>query len=601
MKHQIPFLVGLLAMVSCLSAQQQSEFPIGLYGGNAGEYDPDTAQLRSSLGITWIYSYGGVGSGTTIGNHSIMETNASGLKQITIRNNISVYAKSQRLEIEAEGLSSEGETKSFFQRLLTPKTGQQYTRINPSDPQDQNGWQAIVGSHQPGYMASDVSLKGEYHYSQTHYTATFVMKITRPSPPPPLTDQVAFLSVVDLNTGNILGSRQLIDSDFGTDYKAFEVGFTLPCAPPSLPPKYLAGVATSIQSTPPCQPQIDVRVYWNGLRTTWLDKVYIEDTAAHSLFPREGQISGLVDNVLIQDVQDFANNGYPLVKRMYMADEPYRNVFLPYNYIDQKILNNPAVVNLDPNHEGRGRGITASIWVWTNWFLQDAQPQEVMVDIYVLTPDMPSPSMTASQATYVGVPTYVSNTQYNDLLQAHWNNLENYLGSVAIQAKNAARNFWFTPQYHGVYWASTHGYTPPEVGMHQLRPPTGNEIQAQINIALALGAKGIFGYPYNTPHYGNWPLPSGGVTDAYGAGLLSPARDANNNLTDHSSNIVSDPLFLPGASTSNPVYTGYKEKWDSLSAINKKLKLLASTLLSLSWQETKSWRDGTVFHPTGAA
>ncbi len=547
-------------------AQQQDDFPIGVL--LFGSTDVDFHQLHNDLNLTWIQGSGGAGHG----QHRAIETNSDSLYVITIREHLRELAQAQRLEIQAEDELAIPWVKAYFANtpsvIGTGVSGE--------------GRYAQQGS--AGYLVRGVRPNNEYYREGIHYV-TFNMKIDKSTASP---SEVAKLEIVWLKqngTEEIISERILDDADFSdNEYHLFEVPFINPCTSSSSG-KFLRGGA-SIAST--CtQNNIDVRVYVYGNRTTWLDKVIIEDDAGHSLFPRDGQNTGANDNTILDDASELQDlTTYNKIKRLYLADEPAKSQFRSFRYISNKL----NLLSLDPNSNGRCRTITATPWLdnWLQWFLQDGQPREILADYYVFTSSIPSPLINDIQATDLGIMLYHEDSEsYNTALQSGLTILEARLGSSVKSLQEAGTRLWYTPQLHGEYFVNTGKYQHPD-GAAALRPPTGNEIQVEINLAIAFGAKGIVGYPFGTDPVANFNNYEG---QAFMTGLVSTIASSDSKFRDHSN----DTAILPGPAGDKTVYTGYKEKWDSLNSINKKLKVLAPTLLSLTWQGAKSWNTNSVY------
>ena len=317
------------------------------------------------------------------------------------------------------------------------------------------------------------------------------------------------------------------------------------------------------------QYNVDIRVYWYGNVTTWLNEVIIEDTLGHGLF------SGTDDGAIQNSALSF-KTAYPLVKRFYLNDEPYISTFLAYNYVQGKILQKYAP---DDTANGTGSGIVAEDHDF-NRFLIDAQPHELLIDPYVITADIPTPDMTDAEADDVGI-VRMSSVDYTQTLQ---NYIQAYyigaLGTAAVGVSNH-KQFWCVPQLHGVYFDTLGKFRSPVNNSAQLRPPTGNEVDLLANLALAYGAKGLVPYPFGTD-----AVNSNGYNQHF-AGLVSNVA-VNGLYKNHWSNYGT----FPSNGTNKQVKMGYQEKWNALSGLNVQLQQIGSTLFSLNWQGTKSWNTG---------
>jgi len=109
---------------------------------------------------------------------------------------------------------------------------------------------------------------------------------------------------------------------------------------------------------------VDIRVWWAGHRTTWLDYVIVDDLEADSLF------AGIHNQDLRNEADDydFLSN----VQRVYLTDEPPIPGWLPHEQI-KRFLRDSVLTTNKP-------AITASPWTdeWVRRFSQDAQPDTIL-------------------------------------------------------------------------------------------------------------------------------------------------------------------------------------------------------------------------------
>jgi hypothetical protein len=455
MKYRHAILCVVLVFFAGEGFGQQQDFPRGVY--LSGNTKVNYFQLRDSLHLSWVQATGDSIAANPV-LHRYVESNPAGLNVISARAEVSPmyeFTRSQQLWIEAEkGIpqSEDDYTYAHFRRF--PQTGQQTGGLPPF-PEPQDSWKAVAGAEQPGYMASDLRPDDQYYWNRTHYRGTFNMKIQKQSPD---TARVALLTVYCTTHGTELNRHTLYDSSFqaSNTYQAFELDYNIqlncnpPCDPPVAGPSRLAGGVVQRSLSTDCR--VDTRVWWYGNRTTWLDRVDIEDDVAYALFRRSN------DGAIIQDAREFVG-AYPNVKRFCSLDEPPVNAFRSYRYVDRLIMDS---VNLGQNSNGRGRTITAfnNAIMQNNvkWFLNDAQPREIMPDLYVIHTRIPSPSMTDSQARDVGVAEYNGdNANYTSRLDSMWWQLDNLAWS-ALQTSSNGGSFWFVPQLHGVYRPDQSGW-----------------------------------------------------------------------------------------------------------------------------------------------
>ncbi|MGB2867003.1 MAG: right-handed parallel beta-helix repeat-containing protein, partial [Bacteroidota bacterium] len=404
-----------------------------------------------------------------------------------------------------------------------------------------------------GYMVTSPTPNNEY-YNETHYTARFVLKRTPAQGGNP---EVVRLEVE--YSGQTWQSI-LRDSDFtSSNFETKSLEFDLPSsavsamAPGGLLTGSFDGAAPSKMTM--TSGGVDIRVYWSGNVTTWLDKVIVDDNPGHNLF------SGVYDDVLRSSASDFHDN-YPLVRRFYLQDEPHINQFLVFKYVNGKIR----------EATGEATGIAASN-AYRKRFLDEAQPNELMVNCYPIRGYIPTPAMTDAEAQSVGIMPFDNNPGwYTQHFQYAMDTLVMVLSDAATLTKNHGKSFWNIPQLHGVYFDTT-GKFQKQNGEVMQRPPTGNEIKVMCNLAIAYGAKGVV--PFMYPTYK-------AIWDGYARfdGLVS----VNDN---HSSN------YATYDSPSGPknVRVGYAEKWNSLAEVMGKCAQLSTTLSSMQWQGSKSWNN----------
>lgn len=546
MKKPTSFVTAFLVLFTTSSFSQQAEFPRGVF--LFGRTNVDFVQMRDSLHLNWVQ--GSSGSKTV---HTSIDSNTAGLKVIASRDSLDKVSTSQRMKYEAELTSPDQAHQGLWNYFGTKVTG--------TDLVSEGARKCIAGSDPPGYMVSNPQPNNDFHYGRTSYRATFRMKITKGSNP---SDTVAMLTVFCNVHNAVIGQRVLFDSTFSltNNYYVFEVPFSVQTSSSASTDtsRFLAGAAAVRTSNVDCN-SIDIRVDWRGNVTAWLDNVIVDDDVAKTLF------AGGYDATIQADVNDYLTNptynSANLVQRLYLKDEPDVPAFLPYNYVDTKLK------NLFPIGSSRGRGTTANYW-WgssAQRFFQDGQPNEYFFDQYVVKTYIPSPSMTAAQASDVGVAAYMTDASYTSSLQGALDTLVLAIKSIAEPLKPNG-TFWYIPQLLGEYQKSQGKYI-------RLRPPTGSELKSTINLAVAYGAKGIIPYPYGTDGMetsSDWIYP----------GLVSPSV-SDGVYKDHSSQTM--------VWNGNTIFTGYKEKWDALSSVFNTLQQIEPTLVTLTWQGTKSWNN----------
>ncbi|MBN2356094.1 DUF1565 domain-containing protein [candidate division KSB1 bacterium] len=535
------------------------EFPIGAY-----IHKPDSAVYRS-CNFTWAAMMTDFYSDT----NSYYFLNQSNLRIMAMRwSNIYYPSIAQRLVIEAEQNPVSDLSQNFFQLRETGTT-------------DGNARRATPGTHSAGYMVRDPVPYWEYS-NNTAYIDSFRIKIAYV---PGTHKLVATLSVVDKTTGATLASQVLYnDTHFGDNsYHWFTLSFTTGTASKSGSEEKVQFVK-SFESTLATDYNIDVRIYWHGQVETWLDKVIINDSKAHSLY------SGAYDSQISGEAQTYTSGLYPLMRRFMLKDEPNLSGFYPFRRVDD------VLVAAHPNDPiaGRGRGWTANCLKYQR-FLQEGKPHELAVDIYPIGPSIPSPSLTDQEAGDLGIPPYSNNyALYTSRLQNALDSLvsvnQTHYGYTwnkglrpaieATKAMGSKKGIWFIPQLHGILWKSNGKYVPSNSYYSGLRNPTPREISAMVLMSLAYGAKGIIYYPYSTTYD-----PRAGVEN-WNPGLVR--RESSGFESNHSSNYCTF-TFDNGTRS---VFTGYQEKWGAVQAINANLKQLAPILADTN----KVWQNGASIH-----
>ncbi len=525
-----------------------------------GSTSVDYVQMHDSLHINWVQAEGEDGTGYKFTN---VLNNAAGLNVMGQMNQVIVPKSSaQRMLFDAW---RDGSDPNY-----------DYFAIWNGTRIDTLLWD-LVGRESPGYMVESPVPDNEYRYKQTHYIVSFILKRTPASSGNPL---VVRLEAWCKNTNTLLNSLDLYNNDFTSsnlETKTLEFTFSSPPTSAVKPDGVLLGSLMTSGITSGClvnnEYKVDIRVYWYGNVTTWLNKVIVQDNLGQELF------SGTDDATIQSSAQSFKSS-YPLVKRFYLTDEPYISTFLAYNYV-QNIVRSTY---LPDTVKGNGSGITAQPTNFSR-FILDAKPYELFVDSYPILSDVPTPSMTPLEASDVGIATYISDADYTQQLQNEVGSLTNTYSLIntlrlsAVTTAQNGRNFWFIPQLHGVYVVATGKFRLPDGSFIQ-RPPAGNEIKLMCNLAVAYGAKGIVPYPYGND-YDN-------VNNNYFAGLVT-SEVINGMIKNHWTNYASYPC--PGGS--KQVRMGFQEKWDALASVMNYYTQISITLSSLSWQGTKSWDNGT--------
>ena len=539
--HFYIFFILLLGQ-ELIYTQSNNDFPLGVYlFGRKADFN----QLKDSLNVTWVQD-------DIAGNNL---NNASGLKKILTTYPIYNYSESQRMVFEAEKNPTSISTLNLWNFFKIKGTGEDYSNERICKP----------GIDKPGIMVSSPVPNNNFYYGRTKYHATFSLKIndTRSKFIQENTSpvEVAKLTVSGFNFGieKTLAEKILYDKDFNSNnFQNFELDFVIPSN--SLVTKnnqhFLLGNNFKNPKTSKFD-SIDIQIYWYGKITTILDKVIVDDSISYDLHKSK------FDNEINSQANLYSSDIN--FQRFYLRDEPPVPSFLPYNYIDSFLKNKFN------NNSSRGRAITTNYYHsnLNERFLIDANPNEYLFDSYFIDPSVSSPSIPVGEAFKYGIEEY-SLLKYRDSIQKRFDSFIYQLSTVTNNSKKYKIPFWFVPQLHGILDGASGKYG--QLKEFNLRPPTGNEIKATINTAIAYGAKGIIAYPFGTdgPFNGN-----------YFTGLVSQNPNSEGFYNNH----FSDYEFF----NNKKIFTGYKEKWNALSEIFLKLKYIASTLAELNWEGTKSW------------
>ncbi len=287
---------------------------------------------------------------------------------------------------------------------------------------------------------------------------------------------------------------------------------------------------------------MELRVYWFGGVTTYLDYLKIDHLEADSLF------RGDYDTVIVDEINTY--NRHYATARWYINDEPSLDQFLTFGYLNA-ILKKESTDSA--NYKAFGT-TTVNKHPYLERFYLEGDPVELVVDRYPINVhvDFPSPEMPDGMYP---IPPYNVSTfeQYNTHLQERFN--EYLINYCFYHARNVSLlcdiPFWYVPQLHGLYYYGDNIYKI-------LRNPTAEEISAMVNLSMTYGAKGIFYFLYITEDCGSGRYCTGLVP--YGS-------------TNHYSNF--DTIY------GVDVFTGYNNKWNAVQKINQDLKILGPILVEL--------------------
>jgi hypothetical protein len=353
------------------------------------------------------------------------------------------------------------------------------------------------------------------------YRAYFRLKVSRPTGFDP-NAEIGQIEVYDVTANNLILMKTLKNGDFGADnvYQAIDAG----------------GVFHSDGSPETGSlHQFDFRVMWYGGPTTlWLDNIRVEGSFRTGTNPAT-LFSGGYDAAIKTAAKKF--NAHPALARFYLSDEPCITMYLAYNYVNNilKIADQENGVN--PN-TGKGLAYVAKTQDDANYgtysrYAQEAKPYELATDIYRFYKNDPLPSD----------PNYTSFAQNNALQTA----IDNF--------RLAQQSSIYSESGMWQYFPNISRFTDAT------REPYLAEVYAQVNLALAYGAKGVHYFHYWTVNDGHPDFP---------IGLIDPA--------------TLDPI-----NSSSPYSIYHENKWDGIKSLNQKLAgPLGTTLMTLTWQNAYS-------------
>jgi hypothetical protein len=547
MKRTISILFFILSSYSTLHSQMDSLWR-GIYVIDAFSKIPFNT-LRDSLHLNVVE--GSTGYGHAPSEDNLFLTNAAGLRLIHQPEVLDTLSSAQRMAYEAE--------------RRKPLTGEEdlwnYFDSTHADIQPDSIGRVLFAPGTAGYMVKSAVPDSEYHYKRGVWLATFRLKIEGTYAP---NQWVVRCEVFDKTQGTYLVKDSLRANRFTNGvYTEFVDTFRLD-PPPTF--SLQSGVLTGQNLNATTPPKIDLRVYWYGTVTTYLDKITVEDTLARGLF------AGRYDAIIKQTAAQYANAGnYPLHDKFYLKDEPYMGANLAFNYVSNRMKdtlgwNNPRALSVTASNAHHER------------FLNEVRPRVLMVDPYFITSYIPHPSITdKTTSDNSGI---VWNTSPNDPAWEYeayrfrlQGTLDTQLPTVFTQTAELAKRdtipWIYIPQLHGIAWQTTQKYWKTDISgdaKYDLRPPSASELRLMYNIGIAYGAKGFLAWPYHT-----------GWTEWYpGEYTKMPAlvsEDTTGGYIHHHTN--TDNLW------GTTIWTGYAEKWNEFAALNARLAHIGNTLFGL--------------------
>jgi parallel beta-helix repeat protein len=557
MRKLITFiLMALFIHSGAMRAQSSILRGVYLFGRDS----VNTIQMRDSLHLNAFQT--GTGDSPTVRNDSALK-NPAGLKVLNQRGILVDNSSAQRMEYDAWRTDQSGLYNYFssFHPAIHKTSNEVYLDSSEADS---------------GYMVQSCSPNWAYYYGniRSGYYATFRLKISGSYGGNP---QVVRCSVYSIDSSITLKDTILYANDLlpENSYKDIKLYFNLSPAltnpPGRYTKKYLTGGVNQVTQGNTYH-YIDLRVYWFGNVTTYLDNVIVDDTRGDSLF------AGLMDDTIKQDAGQFTPAAYPLHDKFYLLDEPPMSTYLAFDYVGKRIRD--TLGNIPQ------AGTVSACWFEIERFLAYGKPAQLINDAYFIYSDTPHPSITDhATAAAAGIPDW-DYASYTALFQYHVNiALADQFRKASQAAKQYSMPYIFTPQLHGVAYYQSDGfpkYKVPPNNDSTLRPPAPSEIRLSYNLGIAYGAKGFLPYPFGTDYVQDVDPPV-----CY-PGLVSgrlKSWHSRNYYMDHWKNI--DTIY------GHDIWTGYKEKWNEVASLNNRLAQIGDTLLALSWVGANSWSNSS--------
>jgi hypothetical protein len=487
-----------------------------------------------------IHQYGSLNTLTATEINQLLDAAAAHNINIILPTVVGQYSGPERFYLDAS------DTYFDFRRGSLSDPPYDAAAEQPSVFYDHTALKATIASE---YMVKDAKWQPVHPgYTNQDYTAYFRLKVSRSgSPPPPSSTPVVDIEVWDLTTNTSYQKTTLESHDFTADdtYFLFSVNFNsgyqtvvVPAPPVSsledqMPLDRSDGPLQSLH-TVDCPHSFDFRVYWHGQIQVWLDDIRIDGYHWGSpvlLF------SGSNDLAIKNMAKQY--NAHPALARFYLTDEPFISQYLSFGYVNERLREADVENGVDAS-TGKGLGYTAK----TEW------------DYYPGTVD-PYVRYTREAAPYE-LATDVYRFHKEDSLQTY----SNYTTGAQNSIQSAIEKFLLAQQ-NSSYAESGRWHYFPNISRfpNATREPYLSEIYAQVNLALAYGAKGI--------HYFHYWTVNDGSPD-YPIGLIDPS--------------TLDPI------NSGSQYSVYGEnKWDGIKALNQRLSgSFGTTLMGLTWQNAFS-------------
>ncbi len=228
-------------------------------------------------------------------------------------------------------------------------------------------------------------------------------------------------------------------------------------------------------------------LFWTNRVSLTADKIIVSNDTGRVLFSTN-------DTVFTNRLGNYYAALQDQIPRQFLTDEPYSGSF-PVLRRGKDLISSPLISSPRKPTSVIG-GYNAPRIDSYGWDILNSvvQPSEFNLEVYPLNCKMPPDSSTTEAES--------CNIQFGFAKSTP------HLAFLSSRAKQPQINkpFWPWVQLFGFYG----DYEPLPVNgwRQQARPPTYNEVKAQVNLALAYGAKGILYFQYTpTGERDNAPLP----------------------------------------------------------------------------------------------
>ena len=550
MKCTICILIAALFSCHVSHGRQLDELMRGVYLSGKGNVDLD--QIADTLHLNTVQFATGYG----YQYEDAVLRNTKGVRVINTRRFLDSISWGQRMEYKAYQ-----EAPPAGEELLKNYFAGRHPDIRIDSA---HGEEVLYAPGTPGLMVWSAQPNDQYHLD-ADWWATFRLRVEGSHPSG---TNVVRCIVYCLAHNDTLKDSLLTFGSFGTgNEKDFVLPFSLA--------EEVARSGVSSMCT-----NVDLRVYWYGNVTTYMDRIVVENGLGRDLF------SGVYDRRIKREAKRYSRSFYPNHSRFLLVDEPWVSQYSAFHYVADRIKdtlgNIPSAGCVTPTTRQYKR------------FLTDAQPSYLIIDPYFVFSDIPHPGMSDADADANGIARW-DYAAYTSNLQKR---LDFSLGAYVRPAVRALQSIQpdslrppliYVPQFHGIwYWQGGRYLTPDN--QPALRPPSPSEIRLAYNMGLAYGAKGFLAFIYTT---NSAPFSYNGKPSlVLYTGLVSDTL-VNGYSTYHGSNYISEKF---SGGTMN-TWTGSKDNWNEVASINRHLEQIGDTIISLTWVGAKSW--STTQTPSG--